>query len=95
MLRRMIGWISFDENETWHERGHRMKEKLCIALELFPISPWSETIKERKQGFLRNFNTLPTLTQQAMSWDIRACVAVNSCDPKRHRGRPRVRWEDH
>ena len=88
----MIGWTSFQEDESWHDRGHWMSIQLRRALEIFPMQVWSEIIKERKDKILENIENLPILTQQAMNWNIVSCGALNNCHPKRKRGRPRTRW---
>ena len=89
----MIGWIAFQEDESWHEHGSKMARKLAMALSLFPIDVWSKTLSNAKQTIIDNFDELPMLTQLAMKWDIEQCGPLNACCPKRKPGRPRIRWQ--
>ena len=50
MLRRIIGWVSVSD-ESWEERGHRMKLRFQRCMEKCPVNDWSNIINDRKIGF--------------------------------------------
>ena len=51
MLRRIIGWIRFDDEE-WETTGQRMKARLDAALHLCPMKPWSILRQEQRERVL-------------------------------------------
>ena len=91
MLRRIIGWINFSD-ESWEQRGRRMKTRLANALELHPVSKWSQSVRERKRKILATKSSLPQIVQKALDWDPKACAFLNLQTPFRCAGRPRTRW---
>ena len=91
MLRRMIGWVSFKE-DTWYERGHRMKVRFQKCMQCYPVGEWSEAIHIRKSTLMSKIDELPFLTYSALKWDPVACGSANFCCAYRSRGRPLTRW---
>ena len=87
MIRKMVGWI-FDEDESWTERGRRMKHRLQTALSAFPIQSWSEAVLERKRKLLFRIQVgqSPPLVRSIFNWE--------PFEGHRFRGRPRCRWDD-
>ena len=83
----MVGWI-FDEDESWTERGRRMKHRLQTALSAFPIQSWSEAVLERKRKLLFRIQVgqSPQLVKSIFNWE--------PFEGHRFRGRPRCRWDD-
>ena len=93
MLRRMVGWISHSD-DTWEDRGRRMKLRLNAALESYPMHDWSQVVRDRKWKFLGQKPSWPALARQAAEWLPPDCTDVNKANPFRGRGRPATRWND-
>ena len=99
MLRRIVGWVCFEE-ETWEQRGHRMKLRLDNALRLYPIVNWSAQVQKRKQDLWRRVSSIdaPSFTAKAHLWSPVDCASLNRVEhdvlPWRDVGRPRLRWHD-
>ena len=91
MLRRIIGWVSF-KDDTWDERGHRMKVRFQKCMEIYPVGEWSEGIHIRKSILVKKIDELPFLTYSALKWDPIACSSANFSYAYRSRGRPLTRW---
>lgn len=91
MMRRMVGWICYG-NDSWEERGHRMKIRLQKALELYPVEKWSAQWAMRRQGLKDKMPTAPLWTRAAYEWNPVACAPYNTQYPYRSAGRPRVQW---
>ena len=47
MLRSIVGWVRVN-GEDWSETMRRMSHRLSVALELFPIPPWTEQLAKRQ-----------------------------------------------
>jgi len=97
MLRSIVGWVSFDnDEESWESRGHRMKAKLRAALELFPVTPWSELIAKKKQALYEHLSlrTTSDLVKRVVNWKPRDCEAYNEHFARKAAGHPRCTWED-
>ena len=95
MLRRIVGWVCYSEDDTWEQRGRRMKARLARALELQPVLAWSDCVGQRKKRIQETLQELTPLTHRAMHWDVVACAHLNLASvPRRARGRPRARWAD-
>jgi hypothetical protein len=90
MLRRMLGWVCYD-NDSWEERGRRMKLRLEKALELYPVEAWSVKLQTQKANFVEAINTMPKWTRLAYEWKPLACDRLNGVKAHRRRGRPRTR----
>ena len=93
MLRRMVGWVC-RADDTWEERGRRMKDKMSSCLSRHPINEWSESIYERKAKCLNDVEDLPFWTRSALNWDPVICARANFCNAFRLRGHPLTRWYD-
>ena len=91
MLRRIIGWISASD-ESWEERGHRMKIRFERCMGKCPVSEWSHVVQERKFKLHDTVDELPFLTSSALKWDPVDCSSANFCHAFRSRGRPFTRW---
>ena len=50
MLRSIVGWVRVN-GEDWSETMRRMSHRLSVALELFPIPPWTEQLAKRQFQF--------------------------------------------
>ena len=92
MLRRMVGWVCYD-NESWEERGRRMRKRLTTALELRPVMDWSEQLANRREKMLSTMDEASHWTKLAYKWEPRLCSNLNKHDARRLRGRPRTRCE--
>ena len=92
MLRRIIGWVHFGDDDTWEERGHKMKERFQKCMEFYPVNEWSDAIHKRKSILVSKIDELPLLTCSALKWDPIACSSANFCYAHRSRGRPLTRW---
>ena len=86
MLRRMVGWVCYDD-ESWEERGRRMKKRLESALELRPVMDWSKRLAIRTDKMIRSIEAAPHWTRLAYQWDPRTCSNLNEHDARRPRGR--------
>ena len=101
MLRRLVGWVHSNDDETWEQRGHRMKTRLDTALSLFKITPWSERVMCAKRLQLNKVQcgSAPLLVCQTFEWSPWACHHLNAQpglrSPHRRVGRPAVRWFDY
>ena len=47
MLRSIVGWVRLN-GEDWSETMRRMNHRLSVALDLFPIPPWTEQLAKRQ-----------------------------------------------
>ena len=92
MLRRIVGWVGFD-NESWEERGRRMKKRLMTALELRPVMDWSKRLKKKKEKMICSLDFAPHWTKLAYQWQPLTCSILNEHHARRPRGRPRTRCE--
>ena len=50
MLRSIVGWLRMS-GEDWSETMRRMNHRISVALELFPIPPWTEQLAKRQFQF--------------------------------------------
>jgi len=90
MLRRMVGWVC-DDNDSWQERGSRMKQRLERALALHPVANWSERVTNAKAKLVAEIESAPLWTKRAHEWHPVSCAMLNGMTARRHRGRPRTR----
>ena len=93
MLRRLVGWVCTND-DTWEERGRRMKNRMSNCLSRYFINEWSEGIHIRKVKCLSDIGSLPFWTRSALNWDPVVCKSAIFCDAFRVRGRPLTRWYD-
>ena len=93
MLRRMVGWICCSE-DSWEDRGRRMKRRLERAMALHPVQPWSLNVQEAKQKLKDQKLHLPKWCRLALEWEPLACANLNRTKPYRRVGRPMTRWSD-
>ena len=91
MLRRIVGWISYAE-DTWEERGSKMKARLNRCLALYPVQVWSEAIQVRKKRLYESWDGWPALTKSACSWHPIDCSPYQLFNAYRAPGRPATRW---
>ena len=61
MLRRVVGWVCYDE-DTWPERGSRMKARLEKALQLHQVAAWSKQVQDTKLKLLTEIQRGPMWT---------------------------------
>ena len=81
-------------DDTWEQRGRKMKQKMSSCLSRHPINEWSESIYERKAKCLNDVEGLPFWTRSALNWDPAVCAHANFCNAFRLRGHPLTRWYD-
>jgi len=96
MLRKIIGWVFGDPEDTWEEIGRRMKMRMTAGLQSYPIQDWSAMSSSRKKA-LQERTCSPTtshLVQQAVNWKPYLCELLNSQIAYRSVGRPPYRWND-
>ena len=93
MLRKMVGWVCTSE-DTWEERGHKMKTRMSSCLSRYPMNEWSEDVHSRKLKCLSSIETLPFWTRSILNWDPVACASANFSHAFRLRGHPLTRWSD-
>ena len=91
MLRRMVGWVCYEE-DSWEERGRRMKVRLQSALNQYAVQSWSELWERRRQSLKSSMPCAPYWTKAAYQWNPTACAGANFSSPRRNVGRPRARW---
>ena len=91
MLRKIVGWIWY-ENDSFEERGRRMKLRLQRALEIWPVKKWSLQWHERKQSLKDQMTNSPSWTQAAYSRLPPDCDTQNGSTTYPSAGRPRTRW---
>ena len=94
MLRRMIGWVCYNGEDSWEERGRRMAEKLRNCLVLHPVKTWSIVVNERKVKVVESIHELPFWSETSINWNPYDCVRYNLNVAYRVRGRPCQRWCD-
>ena len=89
MLRRIVGWIRFDD-ESWEETGRRMKTRLQCALQSFPISDWSAKRLALRNKLISKVQTgmAPKLLGRVFNWSLAPGTG------SRRVGRPVQRWRD-
>ena len=92
MLRRMIGWVCYNGDDSWEERGRRMAEKLRSCLLLYPVKTWSIIMNERKVKVVESIHELPFWSKASINWNPYDCVRYNLDVAYRVRGRPCRRW---
>ena len=84
MLRRMVGWVSSTEDDTWRDIGRKMKLRLERCLTAYPLTDWSALVSERKAALLASSQNWPLWTKLATEW-----IPLGGF---RTPGRPRKRW---
>ena len=92
MFRNIVGWPQFTA-ETWEERGRTMKTKLDNVFTNFGLKSWSETLQSKKETLQQRECFWTTALQQ---WDpsLQTNIFRNKVVGKRHRARPRMRWNE-
>ena len=86
MLRRMIGWVCISE-ESFAERGHRMKEQMRKIQEKHSMESWSSLLNDR-------LHECPYWCKQTMKWHSYFNRHLNFSQPRRVVGHPLKRWDD-
>ena len=85
-----FGWVCYDE-DTWPERGSRMKARLEKALQLHPAEAWSKQVQDTKLKLVRQIQCGPMWTKLLYEREPVPCAALNGVNARRRRGRQRVR----
>ena len=94
MLRSIVGWVRMS-GEDWSETMRRMNHKISVALELFPIPPWTEQLAKRQFQFAAKVAAEQSWVSKAGHWTITDRWHSNfDIMPCRKRGRPLVKWDD-
>ena len=95
MLRSIVGWVRVN-GEDWSETMRRMNHRLGVALELFPLPPWTEQLAKRQFQFAAR-----VASEQSWSSVVGHCIGLAAgwqanfdSMPSRKRGRPLVKWDD-
>ena len=96
VLRTTASW-NHKDSDNWETMGKPMKTRLHIALLLFPIKPWSETIAFKKSALINRIQSgqAPAWTCAAAEWSPIECRHFNRNHPRQNVGRPRTRWDQH
>ena len=90
----MIGWVCYNGDDSWEERGRRMAEKLRSCLLLYPVKIWSIVVNERKVKVVESIHELPFWSEASINWNPYDCVRYNLNVAYRVCGRPCQRWCD-
>ena len=94
MLRSIVGWVRVN-GEDWSETMRRMNHRLSVALELFPIPPWTEQLAKRQFQFAAKIASEQSWSSIAGHWICTTGWQANFDNmPSRKRGRPLVKWDD-
>ena len=95
MLRSIAGWVRVS-GEDWSEMMRRMNHRLSVALELFPIPPWTEQLAKRQFQFAAKVASEQSWSSSVVGhWTCTAGRQANFHSmPSRKRGRPLVKWDD-
>ena len=91
MLRRIVGWVRIDD-EGWDVTGHRMKQRLQLALAKHPVATWSEVRSRHTRKLIGKLisNKAPTLACRVYRWAL--CPSLPGYVRYRRPGRPSCRW---
>ena len=93
MMRRMVGWVCYAE-DSWEERGRRMKHRLQRGLALHPVQPWSVAVDNAKRRLMAQKAQWPKWSQMVADWEPSTSATWNTVGPYRPQGRPLTRWND-
>ena len=94
MLRSIVGWVRLN-GEDWSDTMRRMNHRLSVALELFPIPPWTEQLAKRQFLFASKIASKQSWSSIAGHWTCTTGWQANFDKmPSRKRGRPLVKWDD-
>ena len=93
MLRRMIGWVCISE-ESFAERGHRMKEQMRKIQEKHSMESWSSLIHTRKAKLNDRLHECPYWCKQIVERHPYLNRHLNFSQPRRVVGHPLNRWDD-
>ena len=94
MLRSIVGWVRLN-GEDWSDTMRRMNHRLSVALELFPIPPWTEQLAKRQFLFAAKIASEQSWSSIAGHWTCATGWQANFDNmPSRKRGRPLVKWDD-
>ena len=73
----------------------RMNHRLSVALELFPIPPWTEQLAKRQFQFAAKIASEQSWSSITGHWTCTTGWQANFDNmPSRKRGRPLVKWDD-
>ena len=94
MLRSIVGWVRVN-GEDWSDTMRRMNHRVSVALELFPIPPWTEQLAKRQFQFPAKIASEQSWSSIAGHWICTTGWQANFDNlPSRKRGRPLVKWDD-
>ena len=92
MLQSIVGWVRVN-GEDWSETMRRMNHRLSVALELFPLPPWTEQLAKRQFQFAAKVASEQSWSSVVGHWTCTAGWQANfDSMPSRKRGRPLVKW---
>ena len=86
MLRRIVGFSKLP-GESWEEAGRRCKQKVRVALNIFPVSDWLVVLDRCTWRLVAR-----VLTGDSHGWPSQVLRWIPA--GVRRRGRPRRRWTD-
>ena len=92
MLRLIIGW-TYAEEESWQERGHRMRIKLQNTIRIYDVQLWNRTALRRKWNWACRVACMSSSrwSRQTASFDPAIHMQTGQSHIlKRSRGRPRL-----
>ena len=69
MLRLIVGWVRMN-GEDWSETMRRMNHRISVALELFPIPPWTEQLAKRQFQFAAKVAAEQSWVSNTGHWTI-------------------------
>jgi len=94
MLRSIVGWDRLNGGD-WSDTMRRINHRLSVALELFPIPPWTEQLAKRQFLFAAKMTSEQSWSSIVGHWTCTTGWQANFDNmPSRKRGRPLVKWDD-
>ena len=75
MLRSIVGWVRMS-GENWSETMRQMNHRISVALELFPIPPWTEQLAKRQFQFAAKVAAEQSWVSKTGHWTI---ISVALC----------------
>ena len=88
-------WVGSTNGEDWSDTMRRMNHRLSVALEFFPIPPWTEQLAKRHFLFAARIASEQSWSSIAGHWTCTTGWQANFDNmPSRKRGRPLVKWDD-
>ena len=67
MLRNIVGWTRYETDE-WSDTMRRMREKVQIALQIFPIINWTEQLMRRQFRIICRFAKVDEWAMRVFRW---------------------------